>query len=342
MTVEIERLSGSDASEVVSLYERDADRWRAEKAWAWRLRGRDWAFGAVRGGRLVGFVAATPTRLVLSGRDYEAAQVGGGGLGVPTRDPEVDAALLARVLAQLEADGVPVAFAAPEEALIDVYRAVGFAWLFEVYARNLYVGLEKVSSRLSKAALDPVRRFAKEARRLRPKLVESELDPARLDELASLVALDGGPGELGVVKDLDYLRWRYVEDPRTTYRLFTYRSKAGQGVSAFALARRFEPEGGRPILHVDEHWTRRDSRRDLAKLVGELALVALSEHCDAVRCTAAGGSAVEQALVSMSCIRKKVDRHFLVRALDPTLTLPGPSATEDVRLTSGDLSLYLT
>ena len=327
---------------VARLYSGDADRWRAEKAWAWRLGGRDWVVGAERGDTLSGFVAASPRRVSLEGRVYQAACVGGGGLGFADPEPSVNEAMLAALVERLEAEGVELLYAAASDEHVPYYQAAGFQRLFEIYARNLYVGLEKVSSRLSKAALDPVRRFAKGARRLRPKLAELPLDEARLAEITELVNSDTGGANLGLVKDEAYLRWRYLEDPRAEYRVVTYRSKKGQGVTSFALLRRFEPEGGRPILHVDEYWTRRDSRRDLAKLLGEIALLALSEECDAVRCAAAAGSAYEHVLISVGCIRKKVDRHFMVRSLGAALALPDPFPTTGVRLVSADLSLYST
>lgn len=341
--VSIESLGQADAELIASLYPQDADRWRAEKAWAWRLKGREWAVGARRGDELLGFVAASPMNLCMKGQTVPAARIGGGGLGFATADPELNSQLLGALVERLrEAPDVDLLFSAVTDEHVDMYGEHGFQWLFEVFARNLYVGLEKVSARLSKAALDPVRRFATKARRLRPKLTEMPLDEARLAEITELTRQDSGGFDLALVKDAEYMRWRFLEDPRAKYRVMTYRAKKGQGITSYALVRRFEPEGGRPILHVDDYWTRRDSRRDFAKLLGEIALVGLSEECDAVRCAAAAGSAYEQTLISVSCIRKKIDRHFMVLRLDDSLSIPEPFPTQGVRLAASDLSLYAT
>jgi len=341
--MQIEELGPDHAGEIAALYARDSDRWRAEKAWPWRLHERSGAVGLREQGKLKGMMAASPCELRVMGQQYSAAQVAGGGLAVSSGDVEQDAAMLNALFEHLAAKGVQVAYAACRDEHVDQLQALGFRWLFEGFGRNLYVSLDKVSSRLSKAALTPFRRFATEARRLRPKLVDVPLDETRIAELAALYAMDDSSADtFGLVKDEAYLRWRYLQDPRASHRMLTYRSRAGQGASAVAIVRRFEPEGGRPILHLEDHWTRRDSRRDVAKLVGELAMVALSEECDALRCFAAAGSCIEQALISMSCIRKKVDRNLMLRPLSADIELADPFPTERIQLSSGDLSLYET
>lgn len=338
----VQALNEGDGKDVVGLYSNDADRKRADQAWSWRLGGQEWAVGARSETGLRGFMAATPCRVNIGGQSYSAAQIAGGGLMVASGDPDVDAEMLRDLVEQVRAAGVQLIFAAVSGDPVDLLQENGFTSAFEVFGRNLYVGLDKFSSRLSERALSPLRKFAMGARRMRPKLFDAPLDGGQISDLADLFALDDAQEGLRLVKDEAYLRWRYLSDPRTGYRVFSYRPRAGQGVSAFAVVRRFEPEGGRPILHVDEHWTRRDSRRDLVKLLGELALVALSEECDAIRCCAASGSATEQTLISIGCIRKKIDRHILLKDLTGELDLPDAFVTERVQLTSGDLSLYLT
>lgn len=340
--MQIQELGPEHATHVAQLYARDSDRGRATQAWPWQLRARAWAVGVREGEQLRGFIAATPCRLHLMGTEYAAAQIAGGRLAFSTGDVNADLAMLQALLEKLQGDGVELVYSACRDEHVETLQALGFQWLFEAFGRNLYVSLDKVSARLSNAALSPFRRFAQQARRLRPKLVDTPVDEARIFELASLFALDAPDQTLRVVKDEAYLRWRYLEDPRNKYRVLTYRSRAGQGASAVAIARRFEPEGGRAILHLDDHWVRSGNRRDFAKLIGELALVALSEEGDALRCFAAAGSLSEQALISMSCIRKKVDRNVMMKALRPGLDIPDPFSTERVQLSSGDLSLYDT
>lgn len=279
---------------------------------------------------------------MILGRTFDAAQVLGGPLTESTEDEVTDLALHEALLRRLRDDGVGLAYAAVPDDRVGLAQQLGFERLFEAFGRNLYVGFDKVSSRLSKAALDPVRRFAERARRIRPKLVEAPVDDAAAAQMARLVATDeAGEESFGLLKDEAYYRWRYVADPRASRRLVTYRSKAGQGVSAFAVVRRFEPEGGRSILHLDEVWTRRASRRDLVKLVGEIAMLALSEQIDALRGFAAAGSQAEQALIGLGCIRKKVDRHVMVKVLaGPALTWPDAFPTRDLLLSAGDFALY--
>ncbi len=338
----IEALTDRHMKDIVGLYARDADRGRAAEAWSWRLGGRGWAVGARTDSGLKGFMAATPCRVTVRGQVCAAAQIAGGGLMVSTGDSEVDSQMLQELLDRLRADGVQLVFAAAVDGAVDLLQDASFTWAFEVFGRNLYVGLDKFSSGLSERALSPLRKLAIGARRMRPKLFDAPVDSAQIKDLADLFASDEPQDGLRLVKDETYLRWRYLQDPRTSYRVLSYRSRAGQGVSAFAVVRRFEPDDGRPILHIDEHWTRRDNRRDFVKLLGELALVALSEECDAIRCCAASGSATEQALISVGCIRKKIDRHILLKELSGEVDLPGSFMTERVQLTSGDLSLYLT
>ena len=56
-------------------------------------------------------------------------------------------------------------------------------------------------------------------------------------------------------------------------------------------------------------------------------------------CFAAAGSGHEQALIGLGCIRKKVERHLMVKALAPAEALPDPFPTRDVHLVSGDVEL---
>ena len=335
----IEPLSLDEIPRAAGLWSAPADRWRVERALPWQAGARGWWVGATEGDQLRAYVAATPARLHLLGDARPAAQVASGGLCRLTQDIEVDARLYTALFEQLRASGVELAYAAVPDESVPLLQSLGFHWLFEAFGRNLYVGLDKVSSRLSRTALEPLRRFAKEARRLRPKLMDAPLDAAALDNLAGLWAEDPPDTTFALAKDAEYLAWRYLSDPRAEYRVLTYRSKAGQGVSAFALARRAESESGRAVLHVDELWTRRGFRRDLAKLLGEVAMLALSEEVDAVRCFAAAGSGHEQALIGLGCIRKKAERHVMVKQLSGGAKLPDPFPTKDVHVTSGDVEL---
>ncbi|MCB9650780.1 MAG: hypothetical protein H6730_29950 [Deltaproteobacteria bacterium] len=335
----IQPLTSADAPRMAALWPDPAARWRVERALPWQLGSRGWAVGAGEGEALSAYAAAVPASLHVLGAARPAAQLAGGGLAHHTGDLEADARMYQGLLELLRAGSVAWAYAAVPDEDVPLFQSLGFSRLFEVYARNLYVGLEKVSSRLSRTALEPFRRFAKEARRLRPKLMESPMDEGQVTLLASLWAEDPPDHAFALAKDADYLRWRYLEDPRAEYRVLTYRSKAGQGISAFALARRGESASGRSVLHVDELWTRRGFRRDQAKLLGEVAMLALSEEVNAVRCFAAAGSGHEQALIGLGCIRKKVERHLMVKALAPAEALPDPFPTRDVHLVSGDVEL---
>jgi hypothetical protein len=336
----VEPLRASDVPRLAALTPDSAARWRVERALPWWMEARGWGVGAWAGDALVGYAAAVPVRLHVLGEAQPAAQLAGGGLSRSTGDPELDAALYTALLAQLQDEGVVWAYGAVSDDAVPILQGLGFRWLFEAFARNLYVGLDKVSARLNRAALEPFRRFAKEARRLRPKLTESPLDAGSLAHLAQLWVEDPPDHVFAAAKDPDYLAWRYLRDPRAEFRVLTYRSKAGQGVSGFALVHRAETEAGRSVLHVDELWTRRGFRRDQAKILGEVAMLALSEEVDAVRCFAAAGSGYEQALIGLGCIRKKAERHVMLKALSGAPSLPDPFPTRDVHLMSGDVELY--
>ena len=93
-----------------------------------------------------------------------------------------------------------------------------------------------------------------------------------------------------------------------------------------------EPRAGRTRA-------REGSRRAIAKLYGELALLGLTESADVLRGFAAAGSTTEQALLSMSCIRKKLEVSVLLYPLASGLTM-GRIATPELEVQAGDLSVY--
>ena len=183
-----------------------------------------------------------------------------------------------------------------------------------------------------------MRRLATTARRIRPKLVERPLDDAQLGRLSELYR-EVPRGAMALHKPAEYLAWRYRDDPRTAYRAMVYRSRAGQGEGSFALVRTYVAPSGRSVLHVDDVWTREGSRRAIAKLYGELALLGLTESADVLRGFAIAGSVTEQALLSMSCIRKKLECRVMIRSLVPGLTFDR-TPSQDLEFRAGDFSLY--
>lgn len=315
-------------------------------AWAWRHRlapgsgEAPWALVAWEGEQVAGFASAVSARVVLGGQSCRGAQVAGGALARYPESPVVARTLHHMLVERLGQEGIQVIFGAVAKEQRPIFEELDFEPLFDVHARNLYVGLEGVSARLSKTAISPLRRFAREARRIRPKLVEHAFDAPMLEQLARLQAARAAEHGLAVEKSVEYLAWRYTRDPRHPYRLLIYRSRAGQGMDAFAVVRRFETAKGRAILHVDDHWTREPGRRAQAKLFGDLMLLGLDEEADVLRCFAPAGSSTEQALLGLGGIRRKVERSFMMRRLHGAP--PVDLGARDVHLFAGDVELYET
>lgn len=292
---------------------------------------------AVDQGRIVGLASAQRQNLVIGGREVAGAVFGP---KLSTQDQDLDRALAELLTSDLAEEGVAVVLAAIPPTELPFFEGAGFRYLGEAAARNLYIGLEAVSARLSKTALSPLRRFAQEARRIRPKLVEVELDEAH-QEIFERLYKEGDRQGLGLEKTAAYWRWRYQRDPQRSYRALVYRQKAGGPIDAFALVRRHDSDKGRAVLHLDDHWTRSPGRRAHAKLLGDLAILAMTEEIDVLRCFAVAGSNTEQAMLGLGCIRKKVERVLVAKPLDPEAPeLPSPFPAKDVGLTSGDFDLY--
>ncbi len=334
-------LAPGDIARLAALFA-EPERARFEQAFAWRFQQVPQPLDALAmDERATAFIAAQPLPLFAQWKNVAAVQLGGGALARYSSDESVNQALLSQLLTQLRATPVALALAVVEPERAPLYERYGFRKLFDASARNLYLGLDAVSPSLSQRALGPVRAFAKEARRIRPKLIETPLNDATFEQLARLMASNRDHHPLTVDKSLAYLSWRYGKEPRYGYRLLTYRSKAGEPIAAFALVRRFNTHRGRHLLHLDTHWTRDPGRRAQAKLLGELALYGLTESADVLRCFAVEGSHTEQTLVSLGCIRKKLERTVLVaRIAVDAPELASPLDPKQVSLDAGDLELY--
>lgn len=343
----IRDFENGDEEAIAALYEtRDARR-RVQDGFRWRHVEAPGAFSspliriAEHDDRVVGFAAATRQDLVIDGTNHPAAQLGLGALGRSTGDVDVDTELLESVTERARGAGMAYVYFAAGEKQQPLLEQLGHTFLFEVSARNLYIGLEALSSRLSKRALSPFRKFAKEARRIRTKLTTLPLDDAAFDQVGRLYSNTEVPTAFGIAKSPEYLAWRYRDDPRFDYELLVYKKRAGQGIDAAAFVRRARGETGRTVIHVEEQWTRQTGRRSNAKLFGELAMLGLTEESDVLRCFAPANTSREQALLGLGCIRKKVERVFMVRRLDTEAPeLPTPFVAKDLQVSSGDLELY--
>lgn len=288
-------------------------------------------------GRVAGMASAQRQALVFDGVKTDGALLGP---RQSTGQESLDRGLLELLSTRLADEGAAVLLAAIEPAELPFFEAAGFRYLGEAAARNLYIGLEAVSARLSKTALSPLRRFAQEARRIRPKLVEVELDSI-LSEIFSRLSTEGDRQGLALFKSPAYWTWRYKDDPHHHHRTLVYRQKAGGPIDAFAIVRRHDSDRGRAVLHLMDYWTRQPGRRAHAKLLGDLAILAMTEGIDVLRCFAVAGSSTEQAMLGLGCIRKKVERVLVLRRLDPeSVELPSPYPAKDAGLVAGDLDLY--
>jgi hypothetical protein len=294
---------------------------------------------AMDGEHPAAYAGAVLATLVVAGRPRRAASLFGH-LGRAVGPPAAVAPLLDALLERLARRGVEVAFVAAPDELRPALAAGGFAELARLHARHLYLGLDGVSPRLGARTPNPMRALATEARRIRSKLAEMPLDRSALEHAARLLAARAEDAALAVARTPEELEWRFLRDPRRAYRLLVYRSKAGQGLDGLAVVRRALSARGRPVLAIEDHWTREPGRRAQARLAGELAFLALAEGADVLRGFAAAGSATEQALLGIGCIRRKVDRAFMVRGLGAPGSGPALDARA-VRLAAADVELDL-
>lgn len=310
--------------------------------WAWRHRtflGRTpCAFVARDGDVMLGHAAALPTTLIAGDRTYRAAQ-----LFFDARvERDAFLALHLALFEQLRAEGTEIVYAIASEGEMTAYQTLELAPLFEVHARNLYLGLSSVSPRLDQQALGIVRRIAREARRIRTKLIEVSMDDLALSQAARLFvkSREEEAPALALEKSEAWLRWRYISRPRSDARMLVLRRRAGAGIDAFAIVRTFEIEPGRSVIQLLDHATRKPGRRAMAWLLGEVAMWGLAEKADVLQGYAAAGSELDQALVGSGCIRKKRERVFLGkwigRSPNPFIA---PFSTRHVDLHSGDVEL---
>lgn len=344
--MKVREYRAGDEEGIADLFETRSARRNLLDAWAWRYVDAPGAFAApaivvAEQDRVLGFGSAVRSDLIVAGDRFGAAQIGTGALGRSSGDVDVDSEMIEALVNRARDEGLAYVFIAAAERAQPLFETLGFEFVCELNARNLYIGLEGLSSRLSRRALSPFRKLAKEARRIRTKLTAVPIDEAMVDSIGRALADPEVPTELGVEKNAAQLLWRYRDDPRFDYELLVYRKHAGQGIDACAFVRRYKSETGRTIIHVDEQWTRQSGRRAQAKLFTELAMLGLTEEVDVVRCFSPGGTAREQALLGVGCIRKKVERVLLVHRLDEAAPkLEAPFLAKEIQISAGDLELY--
>lgn len=315
----------------------------------WDPRGQDpqaaagqayqpWAYVAWEGRDLVGHAAAVPSRLLIGGRPHRAAQI----FFDRKVEREPFLALHLALFEQLRGDGVEVVYALAQDRDMPAYHSLELLPLFELHARNLYLGLNALSTRLDEQALGLVRRLAREARRFRTKLIEVTLDDIALAQAARLIAIarESNEPELAIEKEESWLRWRYLERPDTEFRMLVLRRRAGKGIDAFAIVRVFEVEPGRSVIQLLDHATRAPGRRALAWMLGEVAVWGLAEKADVLQGYAASGSELDQALVRSGFLRKKRERTLMAKWIGrPPTPVTTPFTTRRVDLHSGDVEL---
>jgi hypothetical protein len=308
--------------------------------WAWRfaknpLGKGPCVFVARAQGAIVGYASAVESSIALGERSYRAAQL----FFDRTMDETALAQLSVALFERLRGQGVDLVYMTAPLGELAVARRLEMVPLFEVYARNLYLGLNKVSHTLDQQALRVVRRIAKEARRVRTKLYEVPVDDSQLEQAVRLFSAnrEEEQPDLALDKSIEWLRWRYA-DAMQDARMVVLRRRAGAGIDAFALLRVFEVEEGRWVIQVLDHATRHNGRRELAWLIGELALWGLAEKADVLQAFAAAGSELDQALVGSGCIRKKRERIFAARWLGaPLRVLDEAFPRKHIELRSGDI-----
>ncbi len=312
-------------------------RWRFESAPV-SAKGPCFAIGEKHGGPRA-WASAIRNEMVLSGEVVPAAQVAGGDLARLSGDEAFDRALFDALCAELGADGVKLVFAAVEPHLRRHFVALGFFPLAEVAVRSLYLGLG-ISRRMGRDSMNPLRAIAREAARIRTKLVEVELDADHLQRLSQAHAMRRREHSFAVHKSERYLAWRYLEDPRGAHRFFVHRRRVGLGLDGFAAVRLEETDRGRVETHVVDHWNREPGRRAHAVFLGEVALWAMTEGTEVLRGFAVAGSNVEQALIGMGGVRKKAERLLVLKRITEDVPAPESLDPRKVSVREGDLELF--
>jgi hypothetical protein len=263
--------------------------------------------------------------LVVAGQGVDGARLLG---GAPLPFAEAQ-----RVIATLDRAGVKLIFAVPSARWPQsMLLELGFRSDFEVGARNFYLGLSGISQRLDDR-LQPFRRVAKLARRIRQKLIEVDFDDAWLAYAARLFEQRRPELAFSVDRTEEYLRKTYRKEQGD--RLLVLRRHAGVGIDSFAVVRAFETDSGQRGLRLLDHWTRIGERRSTTWLLGELALWGLAEEFALIQAFAASGSVLDHLLIGAGCIKKPLSLPFFVRSLRPDFAL---SAAE-VQIRGGDLEL---
>lgn len=312
--------------------------------WRWRytahpLQPAPRAVIARRDGQLLGYAAAVPATVLAGGTAHRAVQIHFDAATAEAARPLHDA-----LFERLAGQNVALAFALVGSEHDDLYASMQFTQLFELHARNLYLGLSGVSQRLDKSALmKPFRRFAQGMVSLRPKLVEVPFDEGSIGHLERLFAAnrDRDLPEISIERSAPWLAWRYQNRPGKQFRMLQVRRKAGAGIDAIAIVRLFEYEPGRVFIQLMDHTTREGGRRATAWLVGEVAMWGLAERADVLQAYAATGSELDQALLGSGCIRKKRIRNFFARWFGDAASSPlaAPFPTKHVDLCAGVVEL---
>jgi hypothetical protein len=310
--------------------------------WSWRFEssgdGACFALGERPGGPRA-WASAIRTEILVSGAPISAAQVVGGDLARPSGDEAFDRALFEALFSELRQSGVKMVYGSIEPRSRKHFAALGFFPLAEVAVRSLYLGLG-ISRRIGRDSFNPLRAIAREAARIRTKLVEVELDAEHLKRFSQGYALRRREHSFGIGKSESYLRWRYLQDPRVKHRAFVHRRKTGLGLDGFVIVRVEENERGRVETHVLDHWSREAGRRAHAVFLGEVSLWAMTEGTEVLRGFAVAGSNIEQALIGMGGVRKKAERLLVLKRISDDGPAPESLDPTKVALRAGDLELF--
>jgi hypothetical protein len=284
------------------------------------------------------WASAVRSDVVAFGNTFRAAQVIGGDLARLSGDEDFDRALYERLFDALAKSGVVLAYGAVEPRLEKHMLALGFHAAVDVSVRSLYLGLG-LSRRMGRESINPLRAIAKEAARIRTKLIEVELNAENLKRFREAESLRRNEHCFAIDKSEAYLRWRYLEDPRSSYRFFIHRRRVGVGLDGYGILSLDASDQGRVEAHLMDHWSREPGRRAHAVFLGEISLWAMTEETEVLRGFAVDGSNVDQALIGMGGMRKKAERTLVVKRLGegaPSLDVLDP---KNIHLRAGDLEL---
>lgn len=315
--------------------------------WEWRFTKSPYAVESApsfamaegpSGGRI--WASAVRMEVIASGGTVPAAQVIGGDLSHLSREEALDQKLLAPFLEGLRQSGVKLVFGAVEPRDREHVEKLGFFALSEASVRSLYLGLGLTRRMGRERSFSPLRRIAQEAARIRTKLVETNLDEQTVRRFAQAHGIRAHEHSFGIHKTDAYLEWRYLEDPRRSYRFFTHRRRAGIGLDGFVVVANEESQRGRVETHVVDHWSREGGRRAHAVFLGEVVLWAMAEEAEVMRTFAAQGTNVEQALVGMGGVRKKAERVLVLKRLVEDAPAPEQLDPRKIDLRAGDVELY--